>query len=618
MMDPLPRTGRISLRGQGPLSVALQMLDGDPLRLLQRGGLAPEGIEGKVDSQLTIALPLGQALEPRDVRVEGRTRVTEARLGRALGPYEVHGASFTVDLTPTSAESRGEMLINGVVAKTSWQHVFAAPADKQPPLKITATLDNSYRNQLGLELNDLVQGDVGVEVSISRDARGDRRVHLRADLLNAEVLLDSVAWRKPKGRPGVFEADIVKDGPNYPTELLNVRLVGDDVAIEGWMGIGADNHLREFRFPNFSLNVVTSLEARGKVRSDGIWEVIAKGQAYDGRELFRSFFDVGQLEQSAKVRSGLDLRCEVETVVGFSGTTLRNVKMTLQRRSNKLTALDVRGVLEGGKPFAAVLRPEPGQPRRLRAESLDAGQLFKLVGFYPNAIGGIMTLDVNLDGHGAVERAGVLWARDFLVLGDPIVSEVLQSADSTQPGTRHVTREQFEFEIMRVPFSVGHGQFVMHDAAIRGQLVSAHLRGKVDFRQQTLNVGGTYVPMSGLMRVPAEIPFIGPVLAGPRGEGLFGITFAIQGSMARPDVVVNPLSLITPGIFREIFQMVPEDPRVIARERPAPRRDGARASSAPATGPQGGGAAAAPTLAPEVGGSSWPSEPGQPPTMRKR
>lgn len=619
MTEPYPRTGRVAFRGQGPLSVALEMLDGEPFRLLQRGGLSPAGMEGKVDAQLTVAMPLGQALEPRDVKVEGKTRVTEARLGQALGPYEVHGANFTIDMTPTAAESRGEILINGVVAKTSWQHVFAAPADKQPPLKIAATLDNSYRNQLGLDINDLVQGDVGVEVTIARDGRGERRVHLRADLLNAEVLLDSVAWRKPKGKPSIFEFDLVRGGATYPTELLNVKLVGDDVAIEGWMGIGADNRVREFRFPNFSLNVVTSLEAHGKMRPDGIWDVTAKGPTYDGRDLFRSFFDVGHLEQSAKVRPGLDLRTEVETVVGFSDTTLRNVRMTLQRRANKLTQLDVRGVLEGGKPFAAVLRPEPGQPRRLRAESLDAGQLFKLVGFYPNAVGGLMTLDVNLDGQGPVERQGTLWARDFLILGDPVISEVLQNADSTQPGggRRSVVREQLEFEIMRVPFSVGHGQFVMHDAAIRGLLVSAHIRGKVDFRRQTLNVGGTYVPMSGLMRVPAEIPLLGQLLTGPRGEGLFGITFAIQGSMARPDVVVNPLSLITPGIFREIFQMVPEDPRVIARERPAPpRKDGARASSAPAASPQGG-PMAAPGVAPEVGGS-WSAEPGQPPAPRKR
>jgi hypothetical protein len=122
-----------------------------------------------------------------------------------------------------------------------------------------------------------------------------------------------------------------------------------------------------------------------------------------------------------------------------------------------------------------------------------------------------------------------------------------------------------------------------------------------------LQVGGTYVPMSGLMRVPAEIPVLGPLLTGPRGEGLFGITFAINGPMARPQVLVNPLSALTPGIFREIFQMTPENPRIIPRARPSPpRSDGTRASSAPAASPSGG-AMAAPGVAPEVGGS-WTAE----------
>jgi hypothetical protein len=619
MKEPLPRTGHIAFRGQGPLSVALEMLDGEPFQLLQKGGLNPAGIEGKVDAQLAVALPLGRPLEPRDLKIDGRTRITEARLGHVLGPYEVHGGNIVLDMTPTAAEAKGEMLVNGVVAKASWQHVLGAPADKQPPLRITTVLDNSYRTQLGLDINDLVQGDVGVEVTVGRDGHGERRVHLRADLVNAELLLDSVAWHKPKGKPSTFEFDVIKGGHSHPIELMNVRLVGDDVAIEGWMGIGADNRVKEFRFPNFSLNVVTSLETHGKMRPDGIWEVTAKGPTYDGRDLFRAFFDVGKFDQGAKVRPGLDLRAEVETVVGYSDTTLRKVRMTLQKRANKLTGLDVRGILEGGKPFVAILQPEPGKSRRLRAESLDAGQLFKLVGFYPNAVGGLMTLDVNLDGDGPAERVGTLWARDFLILGDPIIAEVLQNADgSVQPGSRRtVMREQFEFEIMRVPFEVGHGQFVMHEAALRGVLVSAHMSGKVDFRRQSLDIGGTYVPMSGLMRVPAEIPIFGPLLTGPRGEGLFGITFGIKGSMERPQVIVNPLSLITPGIFREVFQMAPEDLRIIPRERPAaPRKDGSRASSAPAATPPGAGAIV-PGVTPEVGGG-WSAEAGQPPQPKRR
>ena len=57
------------------------------------------------------------------------------------------------------------------------------------------------------------------------------------------------------------------------------------------------------------------------------------------------------------MRPGLDLRAEIDTVVGYNDGALRNVKVWLQKRNNKLTALDARGVLEGNKAFAAVLRP---------------------------------------------------------------------------------------------------------------------------------------------------------------------------------------------------------------------------------------------------------------------
>ena len=76
--------------------------------------------------------------------------------------------------------------------------------------------------------------------------------------------------------------------------------------------------------------------------------------------------------------------------------------------------------------------------------------------------------------------------------------------------------------------------------------------------------------------------------------------------MARPQVIVNPLALLTPGIFREIFQMTPDDPRVVPRDKPAPRGEGSRSSSVPAAS-VADDTWAAPAVAPEVGGS-WSAE----------
>src|SRR5690606_27574363 len=134
----------------------------------------------------------------------------------------------------------------------------------------------------------------------------------------------------------------------------------------------------------------------------------------------------------------------------------------------------------------------------------------------------------------------------------------------------------------RLPFSIGHGQFVIGESEIRGPLVGATLRGKADFRSRQVNIGGTYVPLQGLNSALGVIPGLGQILAGPRGEGILGITFAIRGPMANPEVLVNPLSLVAPGIFREMFQMTPNQTVTPPRTVPRQPSTGPRSSSTPA------------------------------------
>jgi hypothetical protein len=66
-------------------------------------------------------------------------------------------------------------------------------------------------------------------------------------------------------------------------------------------------------------------------------------------------------------------------------------------------------------------------------------------------------------------------------------------------------------------------------------------------------LGGTYVPLYGLNSALGAVPVLGRVLVGRQGEGVVGITFAIKGKLDDPTVLVNPMSVMTPGIFRQIF-----------------------------------------------------------------
>jgi hypothetical protein len=591
--QPQPHTGELALRGQGPLSMAIDILEREAPAVLRDSGISLAGSEGTLDGNVTIRLPLGPQPQIGAATVEGRLRISDAKIPKALGgAHDFQGINVSVDLSPSAVEAKGKFLLGNVPAKLAWQHVFGAPPEKQPPLRISSILFEAERNELGLDIDDLVHGEAGIEITITQDAKGERHARLRADLANAELVLESLGWRKPVGRRAVFEFDFAKGTGPYPIEMRNVRLDGENIAIAGWMGAGQDFKVREYRFPQFSLDVVSNFEAHGKLRADNVWEVTAKGPTFDGRDLFRSFFFV-PLEKQKDI-AGLDLKAEFDTVLGFFETSARGVRLSMSKRANKLNQLDMRAGLAGGKQLDASVRAEAGRPRILVARSNDAGQVFKLVGFLPHAIGGDMSLEVNLDGKGLAERTGLLAANRFSLLGDAISVEGPQGPGPGGGRRRTVVRERIEFDSLRAPFSVGSGQFVLQNARIDGPLMSATMSGRVDFRTRKVHVVGTFTPLAALNKILSDVPLVGDIMTGPKREGMFAWNYALQGGLENPQVVVNPMSGVAPGFTRELFPILP-----VPEPAPPPRKGrgsstGARASSTVArpAAPKGASAAA--------------------------
>ena len=607
--------GEINFSIASPLAAFLEVLETLPIKSVREASPFPKAADGKVEGQFKLKLPLVSGIDPDSVVFEGKAKITDGRFGKVGGQFDVQGFTLLLDATDKTLDAKGDLLVNGVPAKIIGQRIFGAVEDKQPPFKITATIDEADRTQLGLDINDLVRGAVPVEISLQRGQRPEPTIKLKADLTNAELFLDPVAWHKAQGRSAILEADVVA-GKTHKTELQNLKIAGDDIAVEGWVGVGADNKMREFFFPQFTLNVVSRLEVQGTRGNDDIWNVKAHGTTFDGRDLFHSLFSVGDSGErkvkAAKPAAGVDVAAEIDNVIGSSEVSLRGVKLKLSSRAEKLTALDVKGTLDGGQPLAVHLDKTSG-PRRLLAESTDGGQTLKLIGFYPNMQGGRLKLEVNLDGKGPAEKTGILWTESFKVLGDPVISEVVGSADQSRPainGRKTVTREVFEFDHLKAPFSIGYGQFVLDESYLKGPLVGASVRGTVDFKTRRINLGGTYIPLQGLNGALGGIPLLGQLISGTNGEGIFGITFAVQGALSEPQVIVNPLSMVAPGIFRELFQLTNPASQVQVREDKAPAKpveQRVRASSTPADGAVGKKMQRAPAAAPQIGGDGWSS-----------
>jgi hypothetical protein len=562
-----PQQGEIAFKANGATPTVLELLDHEPLGYIQRVGLKPDFLGGTAEGGFTLSLPLRTDLELDQIKYRGAARLNDAIASNLIGNIDVEGGALDVNVTEEAVEAKGEISIKGVPAELSWQRIFHAPDDRQPPLRVTALLDEASREKLGIKVNHLVRGPTPVTMTIAGLGKG--AMSMQADLTDARLLFGSLGWTKPAGRTANIQFDVVpkEDGS---TELDNLRILGDDITIRGGIALDPGQHLKEFYFSDFSVNRQTHMEITATVRADKVLEIHAEGPSYDGKQFFQSLFSAGQLAEDGSTEPadpfGVDLSAQIGTVAGFYDTTATDVQVTLKKRNGRLVALDAKGELNGKTPAAVKLEQSDGA-RWIKAESRDAGAAFRLVGFYPSVEGGEASLEVNLDAGGPGTKSGTLWARDFTVVSDSVVSDVLTDPNSTAVlGQRkqETSRPRIAFSQLRVPFSVGGGKFRLKDAYMNGAQLGATMRGTVDFKSQTVDLGGTYVPLYGLNSAFRAIPIIGPVLGGRQGEGLVGITFAIKGKLDEPTVLVNPMSVMTPGIFRQLFEFTGSVPDAAA------------------------------------------------------
>ena len=100
-------------------------------------------------------------------------------------------------------------------------------------------------------------------------------------------------------------------------------------------------------------------------------------------------------------------------------------------------------------------------------------------------------------------------------------------------------------------FRITPGQIIVSESSAMGPSLGISMNGYYDPNASTLDMQGVISPLYAINGVGQ--------LISRRGEGLVGFNFKLEGPTSDPRVSVNPLSVLTPGIFREIFRRPPPE-----------------------------------------------------------
>jgi hypothetical protein len=543
---------RIETQFEGDVGAIAEIANSEPMRAMTRNRIDPANLSGEGKGSLSISMPLKPGLLPSDITWRASLDTTGFASTAPIEGKIIKAGAFTMNATADAFSIAGKATINGVPATIDvTQPLKSIDSDGDPAAarsSVQLVLDASARKRLGIGLDNMLGGTVGASITDLGDGRKGQRYDL--DLKQARLMMAPLGWSKGVGVPARLVFDMLpRDGGGFQIE--NMVATGDGFGFRGNAVLDAKNGLVSADIDRLSLRKGDQIAVTLLRKGDG-YQITVRGASFDARGL------IAQLKASPPAADGnaasLAIDARIDSITGFGQVPLTSSTILVNTVGGAVGKASLKGTLPGGG-VAMVYTDSGSGGANLDLQSADAGNLFSFVDLYRRISGGKLRLSGERSGARG-PFTGVFDVANFTIVDESsmrkLVSASTGSGDTAQPSG--LDPDHVPFDRMRLDYTKRGSLIVIEDAVLRGATVGATLNGTIDLGKQIISVAGTYLPAYAVNNLFGRLPLIGLALGGGSQGGLFGVTFKVEGPISGPSLTVNPLSMITPGIFRKIFE----------------------------------------------------------------
>jgi hypothetical protein len=277
------------------------------------------------------------------------------------------------------------------------------------------------------------------------------------------------------------------------------------------------------------------------------------GSSFDARPFVKSIFSrstTGDSGEEGNTQT-LAINAQFDRVIAHRGEVLTGVTADINIRGNLLAKAEISGRFLSGLPL--VIRVSPGDNvRQLQINSGDGGAALRASNLYSKVAGGGLEFSAIMSNNrGSAIQRGQLNLRDFAVRNEAALASIDSKGKAKKSGPR---RDGLKFTRLRLPFTTDAKFIRIGSTLLKGNDLGASAEGLIRKADGAIDITGTIIPAYGLNSAISNIPLVGDILTGGKGQGIFGLTFAMGGTFATPKFQVNPVSAIAPGILRKFFE----------------------------------------------------------------
>jgi len=553
--------GDIAFTASGPARAALTLMNMAPLGYAAKLGIDPATVEGTHQTTARFVLPLIADLDLDTLNFTTTSKIDGLAIDGLVGPFALDQGAVTITVDQTKAVGSGTARLAGVPLKLDWSENFKAPpGGVTTKLSAAGTLDDGGRKRLGLDLGTRLTGPVDTTVTLEGRGKAIAGIGASLKLDQAAIDLPELGFAKPVGAASTLSFKVVPKAEGYRVQDIAAKAPELDLAgvadlTTGFDLLGLDIARARFGRSDFTLTAVRpAVGAPYAVKLRGAVLDLAKYMAKDAPERRPESERPDPNAPDALPDFGLDI--VLDRVLLDDKAALTGVKATGDHAAGRWRSLKAGGAFAGDKArFDVALTPGTGF-RQFTVTSGRAGDILRLVGLSPNVEGGSFSLTGRVDDTKPNRPVTAeLDMRDFRLVHAPIMARILTLGSLTGIAEA-VGGEGIGFEALKANVRQESDVLRIDKARAYGNSIGMTLAGTYDTWARSLSVGGTIVPSYGLNRFLNAIPLVGDILTGGEGGGLFAFNYSVVGPVEDPEISVNALSALAPGILRDIVSAV--------------------------------------------------------------
>jgi hypothetical protein len=547
--DTAPRQppARVRFKLDGPVPAAAELLQMDRLRDASGAPFDPATTRGNMSALVALAMPLKPDLPPGSTNYAITVDALNFSADRLIMGQKVESPDLKISANNQGFVLKGDVRIGGAPASLEYRKLRG---DDTADIHIQGMLDDSVRNNLGLDPTGTISGGIPIDVSgrIGTSAERDGRFAVRADLTSTQIDGFLPGWVKPAGKPARATFTVLTKPQS--TRIEDLLIEGAGGGVKGVVDLDGSGEVQSANFPSYGFSDGDRASLKIDRLSDGSLRAVMRGDAYDGRGFLKT---MAAPPRTAAKRppADVDLDMKLGAVLGHNGEALRSVELKMSRRNGEIRSLGLMAKLGRNGTLTGELRGRAGARQVVQLESSDAGALFRFSDVYSRMNGGQMTTVMDAPISANPVQLGTVSVRNFAVHDE---SQLERAAGNQAPRNNNMA-----FSGLKVDFTRSPGRIALRDGVVRGPVLGGTIDGIIDYADDEVHLRGTLIPLYGANNLLGQLPIVGLFLGGEK-EGLVGVTYEVVGKPAGPVLHVNPLSALAPGLLRKVFEFPANNP----------------------------------------------------------